>query len=144
MATSLECRVPFLDNTAIDLSLRMPSRVKIRGRRLKHGLKRALADVLPAEILERGKRGFGAPVGAWFKRELASLVREVLSRESVERRGVFRWEAVQRIINLHETNREDCTDQLLALTNFEVWSRVYMDGQAPTEVEAELVAGLTR
>ena len=144
MATSLECRVPFLDNTAIDLSLRMPSRVKIRGRRLKHGLKRALADVLPAEILERGKRGFGAPVGAWFKRELASLVREVLSRESVERRGVFRWEAVQRIISLHETNREDCTDQLLALTNFEVWSRVYMDGQAPTEVEAELVAGLTR
>ena len=36
------------------------------------------------------------------------------------------------------------TDQLLALTNFEVWSRVYMDGHAPTEVEAELVAGLTR
>jgi asparagine synthase (glutamine-hydrolysing) len=144
MATSLECRVPFLDNTVIDLSLRMPSQFKVRGRQLKYILKRALADLLPAEILDRGKRGFGAPVGAWFKHELAPLVREVLSRESVERRGMFRWDAVQRIIDLHETNREDYTDHLLALTNLELWSRVYMDGQAPDDVEAELVAGLGR
>jgi asparagine synthase (glutamine-hydrolysing) len=144
MATSLECRVPFLDNTVIDLSLRMPSQLKVRGRQLKYILKRALGDLLPAEILDRGKRGFGAPVGAWFKHELAPLVREVLSRESVERRGTFRWDAVQRIIDLHQTNREDYTDHLLALTNLELWSRVYMDGQAPDEVEAELAAGLGR
>ena len=144
MATSLECRVPFLDNTMIDLGLQMPSRVKIHGRRLKHVLKRALRDVLPAEILERGKRGFGAPVGAWFKHELAPLVRQVLSRESVERRGLFHWDVVRRTINLHEDNREDYTDHLLALTNLELWSRVYLDGETPAEVEAELVAGSTR
>ncbi|MGH7302119.1 MAG: asparagine synthase (glutamine-hydrolyzing) [Candidatus Rokuibacteriota bacterium] len=144
MATSLECRVPFLDNTVIDLSLRMPSRFKIRGRRLKHILKRAVGDLLPAEILDRGKRGFGAPVGAWFKHDLAPLVRTVLSRDSVEKRGLFRWDAVQRTISLHEANREDYTDHLLALTNFELWSRVYLDGEAPGEVEAELVAGRSR
>ena len=141
MATSLECRVPFLDNTVIDMSLAMPSQLKVRDRKLKYIMKRALRDVLPAQILDRGKRGFGAPVGAWFKQELAPLVRQVLSRESVQKRGVFNWDAVERVINLHETNREDYTDHLLALTNFELWSRVYMDGRAADDVEAELAVG---
>jgi asparagine synthase (glutamine-hydrolysing) len=144
MATSLECRVPFLDNTVIDLSLQMPSELKVNGRELKYVMKRALRNLLPAEILDRSKRGFGAPVGAWFKHELAPLVRQVLSRESVEKRGVFNWETVERVVGLHETNREDYTDHLLALTNFELWSRIYVDGQAPEALEAELVAGLER
>jgi len=138
MATSLECRVPFLDNTVIDMSLAMPSHLKVRGRNLKHIMKRALRDVLPAEILDRGKRGFGAPVGAWFKQELAPLVRQVLSRESVDKRGLFNWDVVEQVIGLHEANREDYTDHLLALTNFELWSRVYVDGRTPSDVEAEL------
>ena len=144
MAASLECRVPFLDNTVIDLSLRMPSELKVRGKRLKYVVKRALRDRLPTEIVGREKRGFGAPVGAWFKHELAPLIRDVLSRESVERRGVFRWESVQRVVALHEANREDFTDHLLALIGFEFWSRVYLDGQTPDEVEAALVAGSSR
>ena len=144
MATSLECRVPFLDNTVIDLSLKMPSRLKVNGRELKYVMKRALRNLLPAEILDRGKRGFGAPVGAWFKHELAPLVRQVLSKESVEKRGVFNWEAVERVVGLHGASREDYTDHLLALTNFELWSRIYVDGQAPDALEAELVGGLNR
>ena len=59
-------------------------------------MKEALAGVLPAEILDRKKRGFGAPMGAWLKRELAPLLRDVLSRESVERRGLFRHAADRR------------------------------------------------
>ncbi len=139
MATSLECRVPLLDNTLVDLSLRMPSHLRIKGRRLKHVVKEALADVLPREILERSKRGFGAPVGAWFRHELGALVREVLSRDSVEARGVFRWDAVRRTLALHDRSREDRTDHLLALLNFELWSRVYVDGRSPASVEAELL-----
>jgi asparagine synthase (glutamine-hydrolysing) len=139
MASSLECRVPFLDNTVVDLSLRMPSHLKIKGRGLKYVVKEALGDVLPREILDRGKRGFGAPVGAWFKHELAGLVRDVLSREAVEERGVFRWDAVRRTIALHEAKREDHTDHMLALLSFELWSRIYVDGRSPASVEAELV-----
>jgi asparagine synthase (glutamine-hydrolysing) len=122
----------------------MPSELKVNGRELKYVMKRALRNLLPAEILDRGKRGFGAPVGAWFKHELAPLVRQVLSRESVEKRGVFNWDAVEQIVALHGASREDYTDHLLALTNFELWSRIYVDGQAPEALEAELVAGLDR
>ena len=140
MATSLECRVPWLDDAIVDLALRMPSRFKIRGRELKHVLKRALAPLLPAEILHRKKRGFGAPMGAWLKGELAPLMRHTLSQESVEKRGLFRWEAVHRTMALHEANREDHSDHLQALTNLEIWCRMYLDGRSAEDVTAQLAA----
>ncbi len=139
MATSLECRVPFLDEGMVDLALRMPATLKIRGRRLKHVLKLALADTLPADILHRGKRGFGAPMGAWLRAELAPLMRRLLSRESVEKRGLLRWEPVARTIALHVAQREDHTDHLLALMTLELWARLYLDGRRIEDVTAELV-----
>ena len=53
----------------------MPQQVKMRGGRLKHVMKAALADVLPANILDRRKRGFGTPMGAWLKGDLSPLLR---------------------------------------------------------------------
>lgn len=138
MATSLECRVPFLDNTIVDLSLRMPSELKIRGGHLKHVLKRALVGLLPPEILARRKRGFGAPAGAWFRAELAALVQALASRESVEKRGLIHWEPVEQVIAAHGAGREDCTDHLVALVNLEVWCRIYLDGRSPDDVSIEL------
>jgi asparagine synthase (glutamine-hydrolysing) len=138
MATSLECRVPFLDDTVIDLSLAMPSALKIRGRRLKYVLKKALRPILPNEVLHRKKRGFGAPMGAWIKAELAPLLRQVLAPEQVLRRGLFRPEAVAATIAQHEANREDHTDHLLALMNLELWCRIYLDGRSPADVSIEL------
>ncbi|MGH7392613.1 MAG: asparagine synthase (glutamine-hydrolyzing) [Candidatus Rokuibacteriota bacterium] len=140
MATSLECRVPFLDNTVIDLSLRMPSSVKIRRGRLKSVMKQALVGVLPPEILGRPKRGFGAPIGAWFQGELAPLVRSILGRDVIDKRGLVRWDSVERTVALHETRQDDCTDQLLALTNLELWARIYLDGRTPDDVAGELAA----
>src|SRR5581483_6341008 len=66
MATSLECRVPLLDHELVELAAAMPEEIKIRNGRLKHAMKEALAPVLPADILNRKKRGFGTPMGAWL------------------------------------------------------------------------------
>ncbi|MBL8369724.1 MAG: asparagine synthase (glutamine-hydrolyzing), partial [Candidatus Accumulibacter sp.] len=71
MAVSLECRVPLLDHQLVELAAAMPAAIKVRDGRLKHLLKASLADLLPDEILNRKKRGFGTPMGAWLKRELA-------------------------------------------------------------------------
>ncbi len=144
MATSLECRVPFLDNTIIDLSLRMPSCFKIHEHELKYILKKAVCHLLPSEILHARKRGFGAPLGAWLKADLAPLMGQVLSREAVERRGLLRWEIVEQTIALHKANREDYTDHLLALTNLELWSRMYLDGRSAADVAEELSSGVAR
>ncbi len=138
MAASVECRVPFLDNTIVDLALRMPSALKIRGGRLKYLVKRALSGLLPAEVLARRKRGFGAPAGAWFRTELAPLVHALVSRETVDKRGLVHWEPVEHLIARHGAGREDCTDHLVALVNLEVWCRIFLDGRSPDDVSTEL------
>ncbi|HZF26778.1 MAG TPA: asparagine synthase (glutamine-hydrolyzing) [Steroidobacteraceae bacterium] len=138
MATSLECRVPLLDTALVELSMAMPSDLKVRGRELKYALKRAVTDLLPPDILRRRKRGFGAPVGAWIKRELSGLLGSVLSAESVAKRGLFSWPAIARIIEDHRASKADYTDHLLALLNFEIWSRIYLDGCQPADIAAEL------
>jgi asparagine synthase (glutamine-hydrolysing) len=138
MAVSLECRVPLLDHELFELAASIPQSVKLRGGRLKHVMKAALADVLPREILERSKRGFGTPMGAWLKGALAPLLRQLLSRESIERRGLFRYPAVANLIEAHDANRVDGTDRLLALLNFEIWARLYLDGRSPDDVVDEL------
>lgn len=138
MATSLECRVPLLDQRLVELAARMPGSLKIRRRELKYVMKKALAGLLPREILYRPKRGFGAPMGAWLKRELKGLLGSVLSRESVERRGLLAWPVIERTLALHAAGRADYTDHLLALMNLELWCRIYLDRCAPADVALEL------
>jgi asparagine synthase (glutamine-hydrolysing) len=138
MAVSLECRVPLLDHELVELAARIPSGLKVKGGRLKHLMKAALSPTLPDDILHRAKRGFGTPMGAWLKRELLGVVRELLSSATVRRRGLFRPEAVAALLSDHESQRADGTDALLALLNLEVWSRIYLDRRTPADVADEL------
>jgi asparagine synthase (glutamine-hydrolysing) len=140
MAVSLECRVPLLDHELVELAARMPGDIKIHGGRLKHVMKAALKELLPPEIIERKKRGFGTPMGAWLKGELRPLLRELLSTEAVASRNLFRPAAVETLIAAHEGNLTDGTDQLLALLNLEVWARIYLDRREPADVAEELKA----
>jgi len=142
MATSLECRVPLLDHELVELAARMPEDVKIRGGRLKHAMKEAVSDLLPRDILERKKRGFGTPMGAWLKEDLAPLVRGLLSETAVNGRGLFHFSVIRDLIAAHEANQIDGTERLLALMNLEIWSRMYLDGRAPDNVRTELKAML--
>jgi asparagine synthase (glutamine-hydrolysing) len=138
MAMSLECRVPLLDTRLVELAARMPSRLKVHGRVLKHAMKCALDGVLPDDILHRKKRGFGAPMGAWLRNGLEPVLRSVLSRQSVERRGLFDSRLIDETIALHEANRADHTNHLLALLNLELWCRMYLDGERPADLSEAL------
>ncbi|EHR71997.1 asparagine synthase, glutamine-hydrolyzing [Burkholderiales bacterium JOSHI_001] len=138
MAVSLECRVPLLDHELVELAARIPTGIKIPGGQLKHLMKQALAPTLPDDILNRAKRGFGTPMGAWLKRELAPLLRHLLAPATIRERGLFRTEGVAALMADHEANRSDGTDALLALMNLEVWSRIYLDGRSHADVAAEL------
>lgn len=140
MAVSLECRVPLLDHELVELAARMPESLKLKGGELKHVMKAALKHTLPDDILHRKKRGFGTPMGAWLKRDLAKVMRELLSPECVQRRGLFDHAFIQRLIADHDANRVDGTDQLLALMNLEIWSRLFIDGHTAAQVTGELEA----
>ena len=67
MMCSLEARSPFLDIEVVDLARRIPWQLKLRGGQTKWILKRALAPLLPREIIERKKKGFGMPIGRWLR-----------------------------------------------------------------------------
>lgn len=67
MMNSLEARAPLLDIEVADFARRLPHRYKLRGNTTKYILKHAASRVLPAEIVHRKKKGFGSPVGPWFR-----------------------------------------------------------------------------
>ena len=127
MAMSLECRAPFMDHELVELAAAMPAHLKIRGFTMKYVLKKAVKPWLPAEILNRKKRGFGAPLGAWLRRDLKSLVEETLSEHQVRTRGLFQWPVIKQLIQKHQAQQGDYTDHLLALINLELWFRHFID-----------------
>jgi len=140
MAVSLECRVPLLDHELVQLAAAMPASIKVRDGRLKHVMKESLAQLLPRDILDRKKRGFGTPMGAWLKRELAPMLKRLLAPEVVRSRGLFNPPVIDQLVADHQANRIDGTDALLALMNLEIWSRIYLDGRDSTDVATELKA----
>ncbi|MDX3772887.1 asparagine synthase (glutamine-hydrolyzing) [Chromatiaceae bacterium AAb-1] len=134
MATSLECRVPFLDHRLAESAVQIPQQLVMKNGRLKHLLKESLSDLLPADILDRKKRGFGAPLGAWLKHELSALLTLFINRESTEARGLLQWPVIEQTLQQHLNQQEDHTDHLLALLNLEIWCRLYLDGQTPDQI----------
>jgi asparagine synthase (glutamine-hydrolysing) len=128
MAASIECRAPFVDHELVELTSRIPSSLKVRGFSMKYILKKAVAPWLPKEILRRKKRGFGAPMGAWLRHDLSSLVKDTLSEAQVKKRGLLDWSIIENTISRHNAHRSDETDSLLALVNLELWCQIFLDG----------------
>jgi asparagine synthase (glutamine-hydrolysing) len=127
MAANLEVRVPFLNRHMIELASRMPPALKLRGFRRKYILKRAMEKLLPRDVIWRKKAGFGAPIRSWLRGPLRPLVDELLSDETVSRRGLFRPEEVKRLIDLNLSGREDLSLQVFLLLNLELWQRQFID-----------------
>ena len=131
MAASLETRAPFLDVDVMELAFSLPGRLKIRGRERKYVLKRALADVLPASILERSKEGFSIPMKNWLKRELAPLMHDLLSPARLRRRGWVEPDEVAARIAAHTAGRENHAHLLFSLMVLERWAQAFLDPAAP-------------
>lgn len=127
MATGVEVRVPFLDLDLVDHAARVPVRLKQRGRTGKWVLKKAMEPYLPHDVIYRPKSGFGAPLRRWMRHELRPLLGDLLSVESVSRRGLFDPVAVQRMIAANDAGGVDASYMLLSLLCIEIWCRTYVD-----------------
>ena len=128
MANSLEARSPFLDHELMEFAAKLPSDFKVRGFTKKYILRKAVKGLLTEKNISRKKMGFGVPVGQWFRGELKGFLREtVLSGESLKR-GYFRPDAVNRIVEDHISGKKDYTFQLWSLLMLELWHKKFMDG----------------
>ncbi|HYO62168.1 MAG TPA: asparagine synthase (glutamine-hydrolyzing) [Pyrinomonadaceae bacterium] len=127
MAVSLEARSPFLDHHVIEFAASLPANLKLRGRTTKYLLKKVLRRLLPAENLTRRKMGFGVPIGHWLRGPMQPFLREVLLSERAARRGLFRPEAVARVVEQHTAAERDHSHQLWTLLMLELWFQRFID-----------------
>ena len=130
MAAGVEVRVPFLDLDMVEFANRIPLKFKQRGRHGKWVLKKAMEPFLPYDVIYRPKSGFGAPLRRWMRYELRELLGDMLSEESLNRRGLFDAVAVQRLIADNTMGKVDASYTLFSLLCIEIWCRAYIDGLA--------------
>lgn len=128
MSSGVEVRVPFLDKKLIDIASMIPSGYKQKGKEGKWVLKKAAESYLPRSIIYRSKSGFGAPLRTWLNNDLRKLVDNLLSRENVENRGIFKWKSVHDLIEQDRLGKSDNSYPIFALLCIEVWMRIFIDG----------------
>jgi asparagine synthase (glutamine-hydrolysing) len=134
MASSVEVRVPFLDRELAEFTAwNIPPEMKLRGfihPTTKHIFRRAMEDVLPAEVLRQPKAGFAAPVDYWLVNDLREMVDDLLSETNIRSRGLFRPDAVRRFVKEHRAGTEDWSMQIWQFLTLEHWMRIFLDTSA--------------
>ena len=143
MASSMEVRVPFLDRELAEfVAWNVPPGLKLKGflrPSTKYIFRRAMRDILPAEVLRQPKAGLAAPVDYWLAHDLRPMVDELLSPSQLRKRGMFRPEAVQRIVQEHRIGRHDWSMQLWQFLTLELWMQAFLD-RSPQQFGLENLA----
>ena len=129
MACGLECRQPFLDHRVVELAMSLPLPQKLRRGRSKEILRKAFGDLLPAEVFQRPKMGFGVPIARWFRQQLRDLASDTLFSARCQERGYFRPEAIQALWEEHQSGRFDHGYRIWSLLVLELWMCRWIDGQ---------------
>jgi asparagine synthase (glutamine-hydrolysing) len=118
MAHSLEVRCPLLDHKFMELVASMPSNFKLRGTNAKYIFKRALESLLPAEILQRSKMGFGVPLADWFR----NGIRDFACTYIMDQQDPFTNSAfIRKIWHQHQSGLRDRSEQLWNILMFRCW-----------------------
>ena len=126
MATSIELRVPLLDHLVLEYAASLPVDFKLKGCSTKYILKKALAGLVPNEILHRKKTGFPVPYEQWLSKELNGYVRDLLLGEKAIQRGYFQKETIVRLLE-ENRNGPSHSKEIFLLVAIELWHRSFID-----------------
>ncbi|HEY6305888.1 MAG TPA: asparagine synthase (glutamine-hydrolyzing) [Candidatus Angelobacter sp.] len=144
MANGLEVRAPLTDCRLLEFALRLPERMKVRNMTTKWITRQALSGVLPEEILNKKKMGFNPPLPRWINGELKPVIAHLLSRKALDRRGIFRPDAVHSLLREHEERKRDNALKIWALLMIEVWQRMYLDGESEESIRESALGKTNR
>ncbi len=129
MTHGLEARAPLVDHRVVELGASLPGRLKLRRGKGKHILKRAFADLVPAEIVNRRKKGFALPTARWLRGRLHATARDLLLSPEARGRGLFDVRAVETLLDRHRGG-ENHGERIWNLMVLETWYREMVDGRA--------------
>ena len=123
MAVSLETRVPLLDYRLVEFAWRLPLHMKVRNKQTKWILRQVLHRVVPKELVERPKMGFGVPVDEWIRGPLREWAEDLLSEKSLLQDGFFNPEPIRRRWKQHLSGKRNSRDCLWIILMFQAWKR---------------------
>jgi asparagine synthase (glutamine-hydrolysing) len=137
MAHSLEARSPFLDHKVMEFAASLPSNLKLRGIEAKYLLKHTLSELLPREVLQRKKMGFGVPIDVWFRKDLKEMAYDILLDTRCTERGYFKKEAILKLLDEHVSEQYDHCYRIWALLFLELWHKMFIDESISVPLDSD-------
>jgi asparagine synthase (glutamine-hydrolysing) len=126
MANSLELRSPLLDVNVVEWGVSLPHKYKIKGFETKHILKDVARSLVPADLIDRPKMGFGIPRAEWLRTGMKEMVVDTLTDSTATQRGWFKPSEVKKVIDFHMAG-EDKDNLLWPILMLELWARTWLD-----------------
>ena len=126
MANGLELRSPMLDVNVVEWGVSLPHKYKIKGFETKHILKDVARSLVPANLIDRPKMGFGIPRAEWLRTGMKEMVFETLSDTTATQRGWFNTVEVKKVLDIHMAG-EDKDNLLWPMLMLELWARTWLD-----------------
>ena len=128
MATSIESRVPFLDHEFVEFSTRVPERLKLRHGEGKYIVKKAVEDLLPADIVYRKKMGFPTPLRQWLLDPRADRIFEMLAVPDGLLAEYIDGGQLRALVERQKARSLDATDRIWRLLNLQIWGDLFLTG----------------
>jgi asparagine synthase (glutamine-hydrolysing) len=126
MANSLELRSPMLDINVVEWGISLPRKYKIKGLETKHILKDVARSLVPANLIDRPKMGFGIPRAEWLRNEMKEILIDTLTDSTASQRGWFNSTEIRKVIDLH-MGGVDRDNLLWPMLMLELWARTWLD-----------------
>lgn len=135
MAASIESRVPFLDHRLVEFAASLDDRLKISGSETKFVLKKAVADLLPKQVIYRTKKGFPTPLKQWLRMgDSSAAVGRFLQRKGGLLSEIVDDRVLGGLVEANRSGKQDATDRLWRLLGLQIWGDVFLHKTAPEEV----------
>jgi asparagine synthase (glutamine-hydrolysing) len=132
MANSLELRVPFLDTAVFEVASTIPTSQRITKQTTKYALRRAIADIVPAHVLERPKLGFPVPIRYWLKDVMYDWARAILTESQADH--LIDRDAALRLLDAHRAGPHDYSRKIWTLLVFCVWHGIFVEQRIRPEI----------
>ncbi len=132
MAHSIEVRSPLIDYRLVEWAARLPRTTLFNSKHGKVPLRDLSRKLLPNQIQQAAKRGFGAPLGDWFKDPAGQkFARERLLSNEAHHRGLWNTKGVESLLNAHQSNsKRNFGGWLWRLLMLDSWARHYYDSKS--------------
>lgn len=127
MAQSIEVRVPFLDNEVVEFAARLPAPMKVRYGHKKRILRAALRGVVPDEILDAPKAGFGVPFGRWMQGPVGDRLQELAVDPASRAAYLFDSKVLAATLREHRSGTRNHGFLLWKCLQLALWTTIVLD-----------------